>query len=75
MPARAVMVEAQDALSIGSDAYRTEGHAFAYGGKVEHIAVGGKKRQMMCFQETAYAGSRVGSFFKQYGQIVCIFFG
>ena len=34
----AVMVETQDALAFGSDAYHVEGHALADGGQVEHIA-------------------------------------
>lgn len=55
----AVMVETQDALAFGSDAYHVEGHALADGGQVEHIAVGGEERQVVRFQETPDAGCRV----------------
>ena len=48
----AVMVETQDALAFGSDAYHVEGHALADGGQVEHIAVGGEERKMMRIQKT-----------------------
>ena len=69
----AVMVETQDALAFGSDAYHVEGHALADGGQVEHIAVGGEERQVVRFQETPDAGCRVMDGSKQYGQIMGIF--
>lgn len=71
----AVMVETQDALAFGSDAYHVEGHALADGGQVEHIAVGGEERQVVRFQETPDAGCRVMDGSKQYGQIMGIFLG
>ena len=69
------MVETQDALAFGSDAYHVEGHALADGGQVEHIAVGGEERQVVRFQETPDAGCRVMDGSKQYGQIMGIFLG
>ena len=43
------MVETQDALAFGSDAYHVEGHALADGGQIEYIAVGGEERQVVRF--------------------------
>ena len=68
-----VVVEPQDTLALGGDAYHVESHALADGGQVEHIAVGGEERQVMRFQEAPDTDCRVMDGSEQYGQIMGIF--